>query len=315
MSARSPKSSRPQRPSAKRADAAAAGPKPPPKPDAAKGGATPTWEERVRELVDELVFVFVIVMFMKMFLVEIYKIPTGSMTPTLLGGTVAETDLNKDGLEDLVYWDPQGGGLIMDHGLLFINDGRRKLRDPLAALSAGENARLVQAGKAHNVYDKILVNKLVYWFKEPKRGEVVVFKVPNPPFLPETPIYIKRLVGEPGDTLSFVDDPATGGELAQLALDGRPVEAPDFFKDWRYRPTVNTIFNNWIDLPFVKYEQVSPRIRRLKEIRVPEDMVFMLGDNTDSSLDSRYWGGVPTENLKGRAFFRVWPPYRFGRIR
>src|SRR5262245_59343474 len=58
----------------------------------------------LRQTADELFFVFCIVMFFKLFLVDLYKIPTGSMTPTLIGGRIAELDINQDKLKDLAYW-------------------------------------------------------------------------------------------------------------------------------------------------------------------------------------------------------------------
>jgi signal peptidase I len=69
-----------------------------------------------------------------------------------------------------------------------------------------------------------------------------------------------------------------------------------------------------LDLPFVHYSDLPNGWRNLDRIDVPAGQVFVMGDNTLGSLDSRYWGGVPTENLKGRAFLRVWPLRRLGRI-
>jgi signal peptidase I len=306
----SPKTARTNKAAARRAAAE------PPTPPATAPDGSPSWGMRLRELVDELVFVFVIVMFMKMFLVELYKIPTGSMTPTLLGGAVAEVDFNNDGRNDLVYYESQGNEPILDRGgLVFLNDGARRTLALGQRPSPEQTGRWLREGKLRSVYDRILVNKLVYWFHQPRRGEVVVFKVPDPPFRPEAPIYIKRLAGEPGERLSFLPDPATGGELGQLAVDGRAVTQPDFFNVWRYRPTVNVNYNSYVGLPYVRYADQPYGERRLVRIDVPRGMVFMLGDNTEGSLDSRYWGGVPLANLKGRAFFRILPFRRFGWIR
>jgi signal peptidase I len=295
----------------------------PARPNREKRGEPPTggdksappasWSWRARELSDELVFVFLIVAFMKLFLVDIYKIPTGSMTPTLLGGTVAETDVNGDGLEDLVYWDPHGGGQIMDSGLVFLNDGQLKRLAPSVRTSAMMNNPRTNP-KMRNVYDKILVNKMVYWFRDPRRGEVAIFKVPPPQFRVEAPIYIKRLVGERGETLTFIPDPELGGKFAQLALDGTPVTDPPFFASWRYRSIVNLNSRDAVKLPYVAYREMPDGTQWLDRIEIPDDMVYMFGDNTESSLDSRYWGGVPVENLKGRAFLRVWPLRRIGWI-
>ena len=160
----------------------------PAKPADRPGGSS--WN--LRELTDELVFVFVIVMFIKIFIVELYRIPTGSMTPTLLGGLVARADVNNDGAVDIVFWD--NFQLRPDRPHIFLSSGDYRLlavdqrHDPIWTQMWHD------AGLISNIFDRILVNKFAYWMREPRRGDVVVFKVPEPIFTPEAPIYIKRLV-------------------------------------------------------------------------------------------------------------------------
>jgi signal peptidase I len=275
-------------------------------PSAPTAAAAPdhpaTLGAKIRELADELMLVFVIVMFIKLFIVELYKIPTGSMTPTLLGGTIAWIDADQDGHRDLVYLEkPENRRNPV--ALLFVwQDGRyvaNPQSPPLAAV------QLWQArGEFHVQSDRILVNKLAYWFHHPLRGEIVVFKVPPIIYRPEAPIYIKRCVGEPDDVLTFSPD-------GRLRANGSPVEQPEFFQTQRYEPTVDSRDLHF--QPGVVYEERAPSEdraalkQRIVKIEVPPDQAYVFGDNAQGSLDSRYWGGVPLENFKGRAFLRLWP--------
>ena len=262
-----------------------------PKPEAA---AMPTSTAyKFREILDELIFVIVLVMFLRLFIVELYKIPTGSMTPTLLGGTVAQLDLDNDGDKDLVYLEPSGNG-----ALVFTWEGDRYVYNDLIR---PDLRALEQRGLFHQQYNRILVNKFLYWFQTPRRGDVVVFKTPRSIFRADAPIYVKRLTGEPGDTLTF--DPQ-----GHLIANGKVVTKPDFFRTQCYRDTVDPNTWGFTRLPYVTYSRISPVTLRLDQIKVPKDAAIVFGDNTHGSLDSRYWGAVPLENFKGKAFLRItWP--------
>lgn len=145
------------------------------------------------------------------------------------------------------------------------------------------------------VGDRVIVEKVSYRFREPRRGEVVVFRRPGVEergglgqalreFLqglgivqPDADIdLIKRIVGLPGETIEVRD--------GQVLVDGRPLEEPYAVEDVR-------------DFP--------PR-------RIPEGEYFMLGDNRPNSDDSRFGlGTVPRENIVGRAVLVIWPPWNF----
>jgi len=157
------------------------------------------------------------------------------------------------------------------------------------------------------VGDFLLVNKMVYGaeipgtkvrlpsLSSPRRGDVVVFEPPPAAGQPAHTNYVKRIVGIPGDTLSMID--------AVLYRNGKPVretyvkhirsyedaQSPQFFwqrsylvgdgrRPQEYRPTRD----NW-----------GP-------ITVPPAHYFVMGDNRDNSEDSRYWGFVPAQAIKGR---------------
>jgi len=166
------------------------------------------------------------------------------------------------------------------------------------------------------IHDHIFVNKIVYgirvpfskmWlvkFKQPERGEVIVFKDPrdNDTFL------IKRLIGLPGDKLEYHEN--------QLFINGQQVEAtePVSSKDFDLVPNE--------DLEGQKSDHIhlnehisghDHSVLHLKfsadrdqsEIVIPPDTMFMMGDHRDNSADSRFWGPAPMENILGRASF-VW---------
>lgn len=253
----------------------------------------------MREWADALVIAFVLAMFVRVFVVELFKIPTGSMTPTLLGDYIAEVDWNNDGKRDLVVRGPS-------RSLVFINKGDRYQIDRTAHVSVAEEQAWVRDGTFRPQYDRILVNKLAYLFSPPGRGDVVVFKVPEVIWDPTKPIYIKRCVGLPGDTIS-ID--------GQLKVEGRPVEEPEFFKYQQYLNDVGLTSHGFERQPFVDYQGNGFSADEIMAVHVPRTGIYVLGDNTDSSLDSRYWGAVPLQNLKGRAFLRYWPINKIKMIR
>jgi signal peptidase I len=125
------------------------------------------------------------------------------------------------------------------------------------------------------VWDRVLINKLAYDLAEPERGDIVLFRSPNGG---EDPL-IKRVVGLPGEEIEF--------RAGTLYIDGDA--QPEPYLAGR-RPAG---------------ESYGPK-------RVPEDHVFVMGDNRDNSFDSRFFGPVPMENLIGESLFRFWPPNRAG---
>ncbi|MGE4169337.1 MAG: signal peptidase I [Candidatus Margulisiibacteriota bacterium] len=119
------------------------------------------------------------------------------------------------------------------------------------------------------VGDRLFVNKFVYFFEKPKRSEIVVFKSP----FHDGKDYVKRCIGLPGETVQLID--------GELYINGKLTTLPG----------VN------IQNDGANYGPIT----------VPADSYFMLGDNRANSLDSRYWGFVPSQDLLGRAFFTFWP--------
>lgn len=166
------------------------------------------------------------------------------------------------------------------------------------------------------VGDFLLVNKAVYGghipgtrlsfgaFRDPERGDVVVF---HPPHEPETH-YVKRLVGLPNDTLEMRDK--------GLYINGRPVPEPyarhvDDRGD-SVHPDMDWQSNHLIAAPPREYH---PTRDNWGPLVVPEGHFFMLGDNRDNSEDSRYWGFVSRDQIQGRPWLVYYSQAPFGAAR
>ncbi len=202
--------------------------------------------------------VILVVFLLRSFLFEPFKIPSGSMIPTLLVGD-----------------------------LILVNKYHYGVRLPV-------------------------INKKIVDNHEPQRGDVMVFRYPK-----DTSIdYIKRVVGVPGDEVTYRNQ--------QLYINGEPVHItplPDFFNEDTLR-----VEKQYLEkLGPVEHQVLLDRSRQLYlppnetfpyrencrysaegvACKVPPGHYFMMGDNRDNSMDSRFWGFVPDQNIVGKAFF-VW---------
>ena len=216
--------------------------------------AQPWWLDWTAGLFPVILAVFLL----RSFLFEPFKIPSGSMIPTLLIGD-----------------------------LILVNKFHYGLRLPVL------NVKVTEGSK-------------------PERGDVMVFRYPPKPSLD----YIKRVVGVPGDELAYLNK--------RLTINGQPVSTtavPDFFDEdvMRYHKQFEESFGerrhrllNDDDRPafvpgadeFAFKENCRYSVEGVV-CKVPPGHYFMMGDNRDNSMDSRYWGFVPDKNIVGRAFF-VW---------
>ncbi|MBN1399488.1 MAG: signal peptidase I [Anaerolineae bacterium] len=128
-----------------------------------------------------------------------------------------------------------------------------------------------------NLHDnqRLIIEKITYHFRAPKRGDIVVLRRPNRATEP----LIKRVVGLPGETVSIHE--------GRVYIDGEALD-----EEYLNQET-------WGTMP--------PRL-------VPEEHVFVLGDNRKASNDSRSFGMVPFDDIIGRAWLRYWPPNEIGPV-
>jgi signal peptidase I len=223
----------------------------------------PWWLDWTAGLFPVIVVVFVL----RSFLFEPFKIPSGSMIPTL-----------------------------MINDLILVNKFHYGVRLPVSNLKIFDN-------------------------HSPERGDVMVFRYPPKPSLD----YIKRVVGLPGDEVAYLNK--------KISVNGKPLDKaalPEFFDEDALRYTKQfqevaadgqrkyRILNEDDRPSFVQATEDFPfreNCRYSSEgvvCKVPPGHYFMMGDNRDNSLDSRFWGFVPEKNIVGKAFF-VW--MNFGNLK
>lgn len=289
------------------------------------------WKSKFREYAETIISAFLIAMVIRTFVIQAFKIPTGSMEPTL-------------------------------HG-----DQRRG--------------------------DRIFVNKFIYRFKEPERGDIIVFTTKNIPGLDGNKDYIKRLIGLPGETIEIKNaNVYINGQIIKqpeiakntylnskpmiqpIVIPRKGIRVPDtFFLVWTPdtgklymlnsaiyelpevtkrgdKFTFNPQYIDYMEdlVPFeteflassgqyVEFRKDGLYVDKVKyigkysvgglyiilgqygiegrKIKIPDKCYFVLGDNSSNSKDSRYWGFVPKRNIKGEAMFIWWPPARWRIVR
>lgn len=125
----------------------------------------------------------------------------------------------------------------------------------------------------------LIVDQLSYYFKQPTRGDVIVFRYPRDP----SKFFIKRVIGLPGDTITI--------ESAQVRITN--TDHPDGFI---------------LEEPYIKSMASAPRMTEI----LGDREYFVMGDNRDQSSDSRSWGVLQEERIVGRALVRLFPPTETG---
>jgi signal peptidase I len=132
------------------------------------------------------------------------------------------------------------------------------------------------------IRDRVLANKLPFWFgAQPKQGDIVVIEDPTEEF----PQLIKRVIATEGQTIDLRD--------GKVYLDGQQLD-----EEYAHGlPTV--ILGAAVDFPFT----------------VPAGDIFVMGDNRTNSADSRVFGSVSTDTVRGRGFWTYWPFSRFGPLK
>ncbi len=142
--------------------------------------------------------------------------------------------------------------------------------------------------------DKIIVDKLGYKFSQPKRGDIVVFS-PTQELQKEQyqDAFIKRIVGLPGETVEL-----RGGKVY---INNKPLDESKYLSG--SQRTSMEVCTSGSQPPFLAQTKT-----------IPGDSYLVLGDNRNSSYDSRCWGVVPRDNIIGRAILRFWPLNNLGGI-
>lgn len=172
----------------------------------------------IKEWVESIIIALILALIIRTFIVQAFKIPSGSMKPTLQEG------------------------------------------------------------------DRILVNKFIYRFKEPQRGDVIVFIYPED----RKKDFIKRLIAKNGETVEI--------SSGSIIINDKPTEESGKIRQ-------------------IYYYNAGDYGATGKKIEVPKDCYFFLGDNSASSKDSRYWGFVSKKDILGKAMFIYWPLNRIRLIR
>ncbi len=190
---------------------------------------TSTKKSAIRETIEAIAIALLLALFIRTFIVQAFKIPSGSMIPTLLIG---------------------------DH--LLVNKFSYGIKNPIS-------------GKTWVPIDK------------PDRKDIIVFKYPENP----SQDFIKRVIGIAGDKIRIINK--------KLYVNDEPFEVEQaIFIDQNILPGQQNQFGRKL-----VRDNFGPII-------VPEDSIFVLGDNRDNSRDSRYWGFVNLQAIKGKAFILYW---------
>lgn len=132
------------------------------------------------------------------------------------------------------------------------------------------------------VGDRLVVEKISYRFRTPATGEIIVFDPPQQLQIQgyaKDQAFIKRVIGTPGQTVQVQD--------GKVYLNDTPLE------------------EGYI---------AEPPAYNMEQVQVPEDQLFVMGDNRNNSNDSHVWGFLPKQNVIGHACFRFWPLSRIGRV-
>ena len=282
-----------------------------------------TWESHWRENCEVILVAIVVAVGIRSYFLQPFKIPTGSMQPTL-NGIIGHPSTKQapNILRQIGEFIVLGRNYISvvsreDDQVLQIEQKKVLFFFTFSRLICQQQNFLVYAppetlnhdfnvfpGRAYrrgdiiakgavDTGDQVFVDKFSYNFVKPHRGDVFVFRTNHIFGIREdpdtgSPFYIKRLAGLPGDELR-IDPPL-------LFINGKIAEGFGFARIMTAKPPYRgyALGHDYLSEPN-------------RSFTVPQDGYFALGDNSYNSYDSRYWGPVPEENLVGRGLFVYWP--------
>jgi signal peptidase I len=334
-----------------------------------------------RENVEVILVAVAVAMAIRTFFVQPFKIPTGSMQPTLFGVTSKNYLPYVGQPGDPNFKIPTGWERIREwfEGISYIHvvadtDGELQAVEPPVRFlifnikqtiwiggqsqtiwfppDYGEQSLQMRAGlrthadfgegqkcqKGQDVVkiqvaagDHLFVDRLSYNFRKPQRGDIIVFATAGIPEerresfrIPGDQFYIKRLVGLGGETLSLAPDYEVVGAsqfggggvpVGHLLVNGQPLSAstPHFENLYSFSgvpPGTKTI--QYQDNQYYGHALIN-ELGPGREFQVATNHLFVMGDNTMNSLDSRFWGDFPAASSIGKSFFVYWPiTKRFG---
>jgi signal peptidase I len=197
-----------------------------------------THKSIIREYTEAIIVAMLLAFAIRVFVVQAFKIPSGSMIPTLLiGDHILVSKLS--------------------YGFQWPSDC--KLQWNVPPINCYTSRTLIEFGK-------------------PQRGDIIVFRFPED----EEKDFIKRIIGIPGDTVQIRNK--------VVFVNGHPLD--------------DRAFTQRID-PSIIDGSINPR-DNFGPVTVPEGSYFVMGDNRDQSLDSRFWGYVREEKIRGKAFRIYW---------
>jgi signal peptidase I len=285
---------------------------------------SPTYKFPVaRENIEVLFVAVAVAMAFRTYFIQPFKIPTGSMEPTLYGihaVSVTEPSVADKWPLKMAKWLVTGewyteirvkmagklSGIELnrdDHSVVYcyVGDVRYTIpRDATVLLNSRVGqylnkgdllcSMIVRAG------DHVFVDKVSWNLRRPSRGEVIVFRTDNIATLMQNTHYIKRLVGLPNESIS-IDPP-------YLVADGKRVTEPaqiarvEDMKEPGYRG---------YQLAEGMGSEQARLTSRGSSIKLGPDEYLGFGDNTGNSQDGRYWGAIPEQNLVGPACLIYWP--------
>jgi len=235
-----------------------------------------------------------------------YKVPTGAMQPTIRGMVTDESkeatswlDWILAGEKHTVFHTLEQGrveDIHTDSGGVVCTIGGMEHRLPGYILQSFSPKAFYNKGDVlweGTVFagDQIMVEKTSYWFRQPRRGDIIVFSTENiaHQHVRNDTFYIKRIAATPGDTIRI--------QPPHILIDNEPLEAPVVY--------TQLAFNNAGQLD-------SPT----NSVTLGENEYFVLGDNTapNMSLDSRYFGPIERDSIVGRVSTIYWPFTRMGSV-
>ena len=266
----------------------------------------------LRENIEVLVVAVAVAMAFRTYFVQPFKIPTSSMYPTLAGIHYIEKE-RKDFFDyfplSLIKWvvfgekyvevrahvsGPVSTGQTREGPVISVG-GITHAIQPNMAIHVAQNETVIRgqllASGIKVAGDHIFVNKVKWNFVKPGRGEIMVFKTDGikHPQIRQNEHYVKRMVGLPGETVGIV--------TPFLYINDKPVTGIGMMDKIQ---ACSPGYNGYIQAGNFMTGGVNA-------VKLGKEQYFACGDNQRNSLDSRWWGPVPRQNLVGPAFFVYWP--------